>query len=174
MALIRFELILTLPQRSDCASEPYTNVLTASRTPPAQKSTVLSDGDVSSGRLRVRLLRSARRDPCGCARTARWASRPFRALAACRRFSVCFLRPRDRVSGSLRVWRRSAATKTPATMMRPNRALVLNTPEALNNKVKLIVRRAFGQFHSARAALALILLACGPITLTLPHGRFAV
>ena len=45
--------------------------------------------------------------------------------------------------------------------------------EAINNKVKLIVRRAFG-FHSARAALALILLACGPITLTLPHDRFAV
>jgi len=45
--------------------------------------------------------------------------------------------------------------------------------EALNNKAKLIVRRAFG-FHSARAALALILLACGPVTLTLPHERFAV
>ena len=29
-------------------------------------------------------------------------------------------------------------------------------------------------FHSARAALALILLACGPITLTLPHDRFVV
>jgi len=43
--------------------------------------------------------------------------------------------------------------------------------EALNNKAKLIVRRAYG-FHSARAALALILLACGPITLTLPHDRF--
>jgi transposase len=42
--------------------------------------------------------------------------------------------------------------------------------EALNNKVKLIVRRAYG-FHSARAALALILLTCGPITLTLPHDR---
>ena len=45
--------------------------------------------------------------------------------------------------------------------------------EALNNKVKLIVRRAYG-FHSARAALALILLACGPATLTLPHERFGV
>ena len=44
--------------------------------------------------------------------------------------------------------------------------------EALNNKAKLIVRRAYG-FHSARAALALILLACGPVTLTLPHDRFA-
>ena len=42
--------------------------------------------------------------------------------------------------------------------------------EAQNNRVKLIVRRAYG-FHSARAALALILLACGPVTLTLPHGH---
>jgi transposase len=44
--------------------------------------------------------------------------------------------------------------------------------EALNNKAKLIVRRAYG-FHSAQAALALILLTCGPVTLTLPHDRFA-
>jgi transposase len=42
--------------------------------------------------------------------------------------------------------------------------------EALNNKVKLIVRRAYG-FHSARAALALIHLICGPVTLPLPHER---
>lgn len=42
--------------------------------------------------------------------------------------------------------------------------------EALNNKVKLIVRRAYG-FHSARAALALVHLTCGPVTLTLPHER---
>jgi transposase len=40
--------------------------------------------------------------------------------------------------------------------------------EAMNNKVKLIVRRAYG-FHSARAALALVHLTCGPDTLTLPH-----
>jgi transposase len=40
--------------------------------------------------------------------------------------------------------------------------------EALNNKVRLITRRAYG-FHSAHAALALIMLSCGPITLTLPH-----
>jgi transposase len=40
--------------------------------------------------------------------------------------------------------------------------------EALNNKVRLITRRAYG-FHSANAALALIMLSCGPITLTLPH-----
>jgi transposase len=42
--------------------------------------------------------------------------------------------------------------------------------EALNNKAKLIVRRAYG-FHSANAALALIHLTCGPITLTLPHEQ---
>ena len=42
--------------------------------------------------------------------------------------------------------------------------------EALNNKVKLIVRRAYG-FHSANAALALIHLTCGPVTPTLPHER---
>jgi len=42
--------------------------------------------------------------------------------------------------------------------------------EALNNKVKLIVRRAYG-FHSANAALALVHLTCGPVTLTLPHER---
>jgi transposase len=40
--------------------------------------------------------------------------------------------------------------------------------EALNNKVKLLVRRAYG-FHSANAALALVHLACGSVTLTLPH-----
>lgn len=40
--------------------------------------------------------------------------------------------------------------------------------EALNNKVRLITRRAYG-FHSAQAALALVLLTCGPITLQPPH-----
>jgi transposase len=40
--------------------------------------------------------------------------------------------------------------------------------EALNNKVRLIVRRAYG-FHSAAAALALIMLSCGPVDLSLPH-----
>jgi transposase len=44
--------------------------------------------------------------------------------------------------------------------------------EALNNKVRLITRRAYG-FHSANAALALVLLTCGPITLHLPHDLHA-
>ncbi len=39
--------------------------------------------------------------------------------------------------------------------------------EGLNRRVRLIVRRAFG-FHSAKAALALVMLSCGPINLTLP------
>ena len=42
--------------------------------------------------------------------------------------------------------------------------------EAMNNRVKLIVRRAYG-FHSAQAALALVHLTCGPLTLTLPHEQ---
>jgi transposase len=45
--------------------------------------------------------------------------------------------------------------------------------EALNNKVRLITRRACG-FHSANAALALVLLTCGPITLHLPHELHAL
>jgi hypothetical protein len=42
--------------------------------------------------------------------------------------------------------------------------------EALNNKVKLIARRAYG-VHSANAALALVCLTCGPVTPTLPHEQ---
>lgn len=40
--------------------------------------------------------------------------------------------------------------------------------EALNNKVRLITRRAYG-FHSAKAALALVMLTCRPITVSPPH-----
>ncbi len=44
--------------------------------------------------------------------------------------------------------------------------------EGLNRRVRLIVRRAFG-FHSAEAALALVMLSCGPIELRLPHQTAA-
>jgi len=44
--------------------------------------------------------------------------------------------------------------------------------EALNNKVRLIIRRAYG-FHTAQAALALVMLTCGPITLRPPHQLHA-
>ncbi len=40
--------------------------------------------------------------------------------------------------------------------------------EGLNNKIRTMTRRAYG-FHSAEAALALIMLTCGPVTLTLPY-----
>jgi hypothetical protein len=33
--------------------------------------------------------------------------------------------------------------------------------EGLNNKVRLIIRRAYG-FHNAQNALAMIMLVCGP------------
>jgi transposase len=39
--------------------------------------------------------------------------------------------------------------------------------EGLNQRVRLIMRRAFG-FHSAKAALALVMLSAGPVNLTLP------
>lgn len=52
------------------------------------------------------------------------------------------------------------------------RGLTNGRLEGLNRRVRLIVRRAFG-FHSAKAALALVLLSCGPITLTLPWQKTA-
>ena len=63
--------------------------------------------------------------------------------------------------------------------MRHRRDLILNAVEhgisngrveGLNTKVRLITRRAYG-FHSADAALALIMLGTGPINLALPHER---
>jgi transposase len=42
--------------------------------------------------------------------------------------------------------------------------------EGLNSVVRLIFRRARG-FHSPQAALALVMLTCGPITLQLPHEQ---
>lgn len=45
--------------------------------------------------------------------------------------------------------------------------------EALNTKVRNLIRRAYG-FHSAEAAIALVMLACGPIELRLPHERVGV
>lgn len=69
-----------------------------------------------------------------------------------------------------------------ARTMRHRRGLIVNAlehgisngrVEGLNTKVRLLIRRAFG-FHSADAALALVMLACGPITLTLPHERSAL
>ena len=42
--------------------------------------------------------------------------------------------------------------------------------EGLNRRVRLIVNRAYG-FHSADAALALIMVTLGPIEHVLPHER---
>ncbi len=42
--------------------------------------------------------------------------------------------------------------------------------EGLNRRVRLIVNRAYG-FHSANAALGLIMLILGPIDHVLPHDR---
>jgi len=44
--------------------------------------------------------------------------------------------------------------------------------EGLNRRVRLVVNRAYG-FHSAKAALALVMLTVGPIEHVLPHERVA-
>lgn len=49
-----------------------------------------------------------------------------------------------------------------------DRGLSNGRQEGLNNKVRLIIRRAYG-FHSPDAALATVLLACGPANLKLPY-----
>jgi transposase len=68
-----------------------------------------------------------------------------------------------------------------AKTMRQRRDLILSAiehgisngrVEGLNTKVRLIVRRAYG-FHTADAALALVMLGAGPIDLKLPHERRA-
>lgn len=68
-----------------------------------------------------------------------------------------------------------------ARTMRLRRDLLLNAiehgisngrVEGMNTKVRLLIRRAYG-FHSADAALALVMLAAGPIDLKLPHERAA-
>jgi transposase len=79
------------------------------------------------------------------------------------RLSRCRLRPFIRLGRTIRKHREG--------ILAARRLKLSNArAEALNNKVKLIVRRAYG-FHSANAALALVHLTCGPITLTLPHER---
>lgn len=69
-----------------------------------------------------------------------------------------------------------------AKTIRQRRDIILNAiehgisngrVEGLNTKVRLIIRRAYG-FHSAEAALALVMLGAGPITLQLPHERTPV
>ena len=49
-----------------------------------------------------------------------------------------------------------------------NRGMSNGRHEGLNNKIRLLINRAYG-FHSANAALALIMLACGPVNLDLPY-----
>ena len=66
-----------------------------------------------------------------------------------------------------------------AKTMRQRRDMILNAiehgisngrVEGFNTKVRLLIHRAYG-FHSADAALALVMLAAGPIELRLPHER---
>ncbi len=79
------------------------------------------------------------------------------------RLSRCRLRPFIRLGRTIRKHREG--------ILAARRLKLSNArAESLNNRVKLIVRRAYG-FHSAQAALALVHLTCGPVTLTLPHDQ---
>jgi transposase len=49
-----------------------------------------------------------------------------------------------------------------------DRGLSNGRQEGLNNKVRLIIRRAYG-FRSPEATLATVMLACGPVNLKLPY-----
>ena len=92
------------------------------------------------------------------------------------------LEPADAI-GSLDRWitralrSRLAPFVKAAQTMRDRRGIIINAinegisngrVEGLNLKVRLIIRRGYG-FHSANAALALVMLTCGPINLQLPH-----
>lgn len=91
--------------------------------------------------------------------------------------------PRHEAAALLDRWcSRASRSRLPpfikaAETVRLRRDLILNAiehgisngrVEGLNTKVRLITRRAYG-FHSAEAALALVMLAAGPINLQLPH-----
>lgn len=79
------------------------------------------------------------------------------------RLSRCRLQPFIRLGKTIRKHR-------PGILAARRLQLSNARAEALNNKVKLLVRRAYG-FHSAQAALALVHLVCGPVTVTLPTER---
>lgn len=77
-------------------------------------------------------------------------------------------------TGTLREIKRSGGALWRAYQLKESlraaldRGLSNGRHEGLNNKVRLIIRRAYG-FHSAEAALATVMLACGPLTLKLPY-----
>jgi Transposase len=90
------------------------------------------------------------------------------------------LQPADAIEALDRLCARAQRSRLPAFVkvartMRERRGLIVNAlghrisngrVEGLNTKVRLLVRRAYG-FHST-AALALVMLACGPITSPCP------
>ena len=79
------------------------------------------------------------------------------------RLSRCRLEPFVRLGKTIRKHR--------AGILAARRLQLSNArAESLNNKVKLLVRRAYG-FHSAQAALALVHLVCGSVAITLPTER---
>jgi transposase len=79
----------------------------------------------------------------------------------------CSRAQRSRIPGFVRTARTIRKHKDGITAA-VDRGMSNGRHEGLNNKIRTMINRAYG-FHSAEAALALIMLACGPVTLELPY-----
>ena len=74
---------------------------------------------------------------------------------------------------TIREFARAAATirsRTEGIYAAVTRKLSNGRHEGLNNKMRTMTRRSYG-FHTPEAALALIMLACGPVELKLPYPK---
>jgi hypothetical protein len=64
----------------------------------------------------------------------------------------------------------TVSTHTRGIYAAVTRGLSNGRHEGLNNKIRTMIRRSYG-FHTPEAALALIMLACGPLEIKLPYHR---
>ena len=64
----------------------------------------------------------------------------------------------------------TVSTHTRGIYAAVTRGLSNGRHEGLNNKIRTMTRRSYG-FHTPEAALALIMLACGPLEIKLPYHR---
>lgn len=96
----------------------------------------------------------------------RWRSTASRSrLPALVRAAKTIRKHRDDILAAIRLGINNAR----AAGLNNHVRLITRRAEGLNNHVRQITRRAYG-FHSPQAALALVMLSCGPIELHLPHA----
>ncbi|MEZ2388541.1 transposase [bacterium RCC_150] len=76
-------------------------------------------------------------------------------------------------ASGIREFARAAATirsHTQGIYAAVTRGLSNGRHEGLNNKIRTMTRRSYG-FHIPETALALIMLACGPVEVRLPYQK---